>query len=416
MSQPPAKRRRGRPKKVTKDSVADAEMSEWVLKNIREFLSESREVCRGNPNQNNQQVRDALACACLHNGPPPTGKMAAFMRVTGFSRGMIDRAEKMRVEACITPVQLKTPNSSFHLSRQPQSSGPKKKRQLKWVYDWFHDESKNPMIYVDKSRPEHYKGVRIKIKIDGVVLKVQCQRHFMTGTKKEMAQYFLACPEYKAWQKENPGDSLPLKTVQSCICPCMRPAQVKECACPICTEMQAALSAWHEQRQKWQEDKCQCKGCSDPARFAVFCQASKSLVWFRAMCLCKKIEFPELQMPNLPDEIPTFRKIECCKYDEKYPEHVQNSCEKCGVEKRLYFHEDCIERDGRKPASWMQWEKTEVDAAEESGGKAQRMVYREVKGTRKMLLDRIRALAKPYFYHHWVHSVTSYMGKLRNAT
>ena len=161
MSQPAAKRHRGRPKKVSQDSAADAEMSEWALKNIRDFLSESRDVCRGNPLKTNQQVADALACAFLHNGPPPPGKVAAFMRVTGFSRGMLARAETLRAAKSITPVQLTTPGSSFHLRRQPQSSGPKKKRHLKWVYDWFHDDTKNAMIYVDKSRPEHYKGVGI---------------------------------------------------------------------------------------------------------------------------------------------------------------------------------------------------------------------------------------------------------------
>ena len=238
----------------------------------------------------------------------------------------------------------------------------------------------------------------------------------MTGFKKDMARHFLSSPEYKAWEKANPGDSLSLKTVQACICPCMRPAQVKECACPICTEMQAALSAWHSQRKKWQEEKCECPGCSDPKRFAVFCQASKSLADFRNMCLCEKIELPELQLPILPDDVPTFRNIRCCTYDDKYPVHVKNPCKKCGVEKRLYFDEGCIEFDRQQPASWMQWEKTEVDASEESGGKTQRMVYREVKGTRRLLLDRIRSLARPYFYHHWVHSVTSYMERLRNET
>ena len=116
-------------------------------------------------------------------------------------------------------------------------------------------------------------------------------------------------------------------------------------------------------------------------------------------CLCKKVEFTELKMPN-SDEAPTFRSIKCCTFDDKYPVHVEEPCQKCGVEKRLHFYDDCIERDGQKPASWMQWEKTEVDAAEGSGGKTHRMVFREVKGTRKMLLDRIRSLARAYFYHH----------------
>ena len=286
----------GRPKSATKDSSGlEQEMKEWSLEQVKKFLMSNKNQCKGNMSCANQRVIDALTCAFLHDGLPPPGKKSAFMRVTGFSKGMLERAEKLRSRKSITPEQLSKPNRKFYLSRKPQSSGPKKKRERRWVYEWFHDHEKNPMIYVDKSRPEHYKGLRIKIKIDGVIIPVTCQRHFMTGHKKDMAQSFLASAEYKEWQKQNPGDKIPLRQVEKCICPCMRPAQVKECACPTCTEMQAALIAWNTQRRKWQKEAtCGCSGCSDPCRFAAFNRASTGLNEFRDVCLCSKIEFPGL--------------------------------------------------------------------------------------------------------------------------
>jgi hypothetical protein len=116
----------------------------------------------------------------------------------------------------------------------------------------------------------------------------------------------------------------------------------------------------------------------------------------------------------MPNAVLRFRSIRCCKYSHKHPGHA-SQCQDCGVQRRLYRHPQCIEQS-TEPASWMQWQETEVDASEKSGGKAHRMVYREKKGTRKLLLDRIFELAPVYFYHHWVMSVTTHMGRLRNAT
>jgi len=416
-------RRPGRPTKQQSIDDKDIDVKNWVLRNIRSFIQEKIETCQGNPSKILQQASDALCCAVLHAGPPPPRKVEAFRRVTGFTRNMIERADILREIKSVSPQQLRS-TQSFTFNRGWQTSGPKQKKSMhqQWVYDWFHDMEKNTMIFVDKRRPEHLKGRYSKIKLDGKVREVTCVRHFMNGHKQDLVQLFLNSPEYKAWQEAFPGLTLSRSAVQACICPCMRPAQVTECACRICTEMESAIRAWHVQRRKWHKaEKCECSGCSNPKQNSEYMRASKDLRTFRDVCLCAKVPFPDLALPHLPDTIPHFRQISCCKYSEagKYseahPAHTEE-CQNCGVQRRLYHHPDCIEQDPHKEASWMQWQTTEVDASEKSGGKALRMVFREKKGTRKLLLDRIFKLARVYFYHHWVHSVTAHMGRLRNAT
>jgi hypothetical protein len=43
-------------------------------------------------------------------------------------------------------------------------------------------------------------------------------------------------------------------------------------------------------------------------------------------------------------------------------------------------------------------------------------VFREVKGTRRQLLDRLVDLAGPYLLHKWVHQMTAHQSRLRAET
>ena len=299
----------GRPHKVARVDTFDKEMQEWTVNNIKTFIVQKHEISHGNSALVLQGVMDALACAVLHAGPPPAGKMSAFRRVTGFTKNMIQRAEVLRAKKSISPAQLQKTNS-FTIPRAPHSFGTSQKRSVKWIYDWFHDLEKNTMIFVDKRRPEHLKGKYSRIKIDGEIVKVNCVRHFMNGHKQDLAQLFLNSPEYRAWQEDNPGLKVGKSTVQACICPCMRPAKVTECACKICTEMEAVIRAWAVQRSRWHaRETCSCPGCVDPKQKQEYMRASKDLRTFRDVCLCGKVPFPGLALPYLPDMIPEFRSI-----------------------------------------------------------------------------------------------------------
>jgi hypothetical protein len=415
----PAHRKAGRPSNKTpakrnrtpgKGSCNDLEAALWAVGNVQRFLAEKRKECRGNPDKQLQGICNALSCAFLHQGKPPEGLGEAFKRVTGFSTNMIQNAETLRKGGCITPREFKKQRKDCIILRKPHSYGPKKLKPKRWIYDWFHSDA-NLLVTEDKTRPDQLKGKNLRITIDGEEIRVTCTRKIMLGTKKDMVQGFISSAEYRAHLKRNPGDTYSEPDIRKCICPCMKKARVNECSCRPCTEFEGALSAWDQQRPNW--GPCICEGCSDPELFKRYMRASKNVQEFRAACLCNKIKFPLLSLPHTPDIVPEFRSIRCCKYSPSTPKDV-SPCSECGVHKRLYQHDSCVERTNDK-ATWMQWAETEVDAHEKKGGKATRMVYREVTGTRRRLLARIFELAPKYLFHYWVHTITRHMGRLRNA-
>ena len=251
------------------------------------------------------------------------------------------------------------------------------------------------LVEVDKSRPEKLKG-RQEISINGKPHKVDCVRHLMNGSKKELVQCFFDSAEYKQWKTDNPGETLGESSVQRCICPCIKPAKLNECACKICVEFQYGLKAWNDQRKDWHKsEKCTCYGCTSK-QFGLYMGASASESAFRAACCCPKVERPHLTLPHLPDSTPAFYQLKCCKASNSTPNHI-DTCRECGWHnnRRLYKYGGCIERND-EPATWMQWQDTEAN-------ENTRSVPRGKKGTRKQLLDHVFSLHRKYLFHKWVH-------------
>jgi len=407
----------GRPLKIK--ASQDRKAEQWVTKKLREFMEAKREEYAkgGNNAKEVQSVMDVLSGVMMMNGPPPKGMKSALRRVTGFTKAMLTRGDALGKEGRSNPAELKK-GAVCKLKRSPHSSGKRKKRDMLWVYHWFHNEC--PLVSPDKSRKEEMKGRLSTIKIDGRKISVTCRRSVVDGDKNDMVQSFLASSDYKQWLVENPGDELAKSSVQKCICPCMSKAKVNECSCKICSEFQSALGAWHKQREVWhKQEKCTCPGCSDKTAFAPYRKASQDVSKFRAAVCCPKQDYPHLKLPHQPDIMPQFYPLKCCKESACQPAHI-DMCKECGVDNKLYRHPECIEqRDGAgrgSKATWKQWMPTEVDASEAKGGTAIRDVFREREGTRKELVDRVFELAPRFLFHMWLHQMTRHMGNLRVAT
>lgn len=280
-----------------------------------------------------------------------------------------------------------------------------------WV--WFHNHCH--LVTVDKTRPEQYKGKQITVVLNGETHKVICSHHEMDGTHEDLVAAFLESPEYQQWKKENPGEEIAALYAKKCICPCIRKAQVNECACRTCTEFSAALGALRKQHKEWHaEEECKCDGCSDPDAIARYEKALLGVTSFRNTVCCPKQDYPHLKLPHTPDIVPSFHCLKCCKDAPDSPPHI-DQCMECGVHTALYRNEGCIDRT-EEEASWMMWQPTEVDAGEKSGGTTSREVYRLKTGTRKELVDRVCELAPKYLCHAWVHKMTTHLGKLHVAT
>ena len=311
----------------------DAQATRWVMASIKKYMSQ--ETCRtqGNRPEHLQQMLDSVCGMLTAFGPPDKGLTAAVMRVTGIRKNQWNRGCTLQDDAAPLNLSAKK-NTGLKRRRAPQSFGPKQKRNMRWVYDWFHEHC--DLVTPDKSRPAKLKGVRVRKTIGDEVIRVECVPHIRTGHKKDLVDNFFKSDAYRLWQKENEGDALSERAVQHCICPCIKTSAVNECACRICTEFGHALEAWHLQRKKWHtKTKCKCKGCRDPAKFEVFQQASENPSTFRAAVCCAKKKYPHLTLPHQPGIVPEFYELKCCKEAESTPGHVAQ-CEECGVEKRLY--------------------------------------------------------------------------------
>ena len=322
------------PKKKLSQEQLDQQARNWVAASIKKYFGNTACRNQGNRPKELQAVMDNVSAVLMADGPPDNGRMASVIRVTGISAKQFERGKKLADDNLSCPSTLCTPGSSAcKFTRSSQAYGPKKKKGMMWVYDWFHNHC--DLVTVDKSRPAKLKG-RKKLLIGGEEVAVTCVPHVRTGYKKDLVKEFFGSKQYRQWKIDNNGETMSPKVVEGCICTCMRSSSVNECACKVCTEMSAALKAWHTQRKKWHaETKCTCDGCTVPGKSWLFQHASKNMSTFRASVCCKKTKYPHLQLPHQPDVVPEFYNLKCCKKSPDIPCHVKQ-CTECGVEKRLY--------------------------------------------------------------------------------
>jgi hypothetical protein len=253
--------------------------------------------------------------------------------------------------------------------------GPRAKLDLEWIYAWFHEDC--DIIEIDKSRRDAYQNKRIDCA--GKQRRIRFQRSIVNGLKKDAVDCLIQSAEYQGHLKRA-GQHIHRKTIESCMCHCMKQAKPVECACPVCVEFRYMLSAWDSQRKKWHEAGCSCPGCTGP-RHGDYMAASKSTSAFKKIVGCAKQPYPHLALPHLPQEIPLFIPLRCCTKSDSVPGHVQ-PCQDCGWAKKMYSYHTCVERSG-EVAKWKRWKMTDID------GKGQRAVLQEHTGTRRELLNTI---------------------------
>jgi hypothetical protein len=69
--------------------------------------------------------------------------------------------------------------------------------------------------------------------------------------------------QHRAIMEEDPMLSINIKTVQQCICPCIKECKVRECICPVCTGHRYLLEGWEEMRNEARKSEtCDCLQCA----------------------------------------------------------------------------------------------------------------------------------------------------------
>ena len=270
------------------------------LKATQILLGNIKAACKsltrcGNLSTEEQTILDVLSAAMMSDRILELKLMSSVLRIVGLSRTQQYRGLELIQKRKKDSTNEEKTKLAIRIKRQPHSHGPKSKKSLDFIFNWFHNDC--PLVEVDKSRKSSYKNYMVQCA--GKKRKLTCQLHVLNGTKFEAAKSFLASDVYRNWQKQT-GLEIPHKTVQSCICVCMKQATIHECCCPVCVEFKYLLKAWDTQRKVWhKEKKCECSGCNGPKRFA-YKEASKSITNFQFVVCCPRKKYPHLTLPHLP--------------------------------------------------------------------------------------------------------------------
>lgn len=364
-----------------------------ILANLRSrFLSLS--LGTGSKSKEAVVILDCVAAAAMSEEIVTNRLQSAVTRVLGITRQQQTRGlALLRENSTEGNLQLCIP-------RQAHSYGKKAKKDLDFVYRWFHEDC--DLVEIDKSRRNAYS--RKLAKVAGKQRRLTCQRRIMNATKTQLAQNFLESATYATWTQTHPGMALQIRTVRACICPCMKEATLTECACPCCVEFRYLIKAWREQRKQWHSVPCTCDGCTGP-KFSAYWEASSSTSAFLAALLCPRQKYAHLALPHMPDEIPEFFALSCCMKNSGCPPHC-TPCNRCGWDQKFYRFFDCVERtDG--PATWMKWQDTALRSKKDI-----RPVLREHHGTREELIDSIILKSRGFAYHRWINYMASHQEKL----
>ena len=265
----------------------DAEVAQILLRNIKTVCRDLSK--KGTLTNVEQTFLDVLSQTMMSQEIIDRRLQCSVERVVGLNR-------RQQIQGLqLLEAERKSGVKESRIKRQAHSHGPKTKKNLDFVFDWFHNDC--PMVQVDKSRKTKYKNYTVTCA--GKKRVLCCEPHILTGTKFEVAKCFLASDVYSNWRK-NTGFELPQKAVESCICVCMKQATIHECCCPVCVEFRFLLEAWESQRKIWhKEQKCECTGCTGP-KFSAYRQASWSTASFKNTVCCPKKKYAHLALPYLP--------------------------------------------------------------------------------------------------------------------
>ena len=310
---------------------ADQKAIGMLIENLRATVV-ALSSSRGSKTVEEQTMLDCISAAVMSPQLVDLRLMSAVSRSVGLSRRQQTRGLGLR--------KLREDRESLVLRvpRAPHSFGSKAKKDLDWVYDWFHNECN--LVEVDKSKRNKYR--RKIAKVAGKIRKLTCQRRVMTGTKLQLVSAFISSDVYSNYTNRT-GMTIGERTVEGCICPCIKEATLLDCVCPMCVEFRYLLKAWHTQRQVWhQATPCRCSGCQGPQlisnnklccfrRYQAYRRASKSVSDFRRAISCGRVPQPHLTLPYLPEEVPEFYPLACC--GSKTPKHV-TQCTVCGWRQR----------------------------------------------------------------------------------
>ena len=327
-------------------------------------------------------LNPAIRGGCEASAP---GLIAPTARLLGVQRTMVRRAAE-RVD------------SGSELKRAKRSDA----YPLERIFNFFHGdlepipgiETLSPadrslqfpdmsnLVELDKGRTHRWDGKRVSIA--GTERFLTCHPKFSLASRSDLAAEFLESKVHHQVQQQIPGASISANRVKQCICPCIKPKTIVECACPTCVAFDCALRGLNKAMASRRKET----GCLDCSEWAT---ALRSSSHFSDAAFCKAEVLPGCEL-NGNDLY--LRPLACCLSD---PLDAVAPCARCGIEKALPTC-SCLSAEAlAQPCSWFKHqEKLEGKHLDQVNIRLARY-----DGTVGECLEQVRSTYKSTQEHRW---------------
>jgi hypothetical protein len=189
------------------------------------------------------------------------------------------------------------------------------------------------------------------------------------------------------YEESHPGSKLSLIQIMACMCPCITAAKIRECACPICTDMECLLRAFNKHFKSC-PTKCDC--CK------AYSSAMSSIDELMRRLSCAETVLPGMRRDGCDKDF-CMRPVKCCVSSGDIG--GLEPCPTCCFANRLprgncsSFSRYSLNRE----VTWLKHQDTV------EGKNRDRVVkrLRTFKGKFSELLREIEERAKPLMYHLW---------------
>lgn len=220
---------------------------------------------------------------------------------------------------------------------------------------------------------------------------------------EQLAAEYLASETHAQNILDNPFLQIEAKTIQGCVCPCIKEAKVDEFACPYCVGYYCVLKGLC----KAVAAELKTRGCRDPccARWAHALTDSDAL---SELSCCERIELHGYTAEGVAQPLRLFPRR--CVLSKA--ENGVSPCTACGIDKII---PSCLCMGAEallKPASWLKRQPT-VE------GKNQDVVkdrFRMYTGTVDEALKTVVGMHRPTELHKWDDKFTRRQFQLDAAT
>ena len=255
------------------------------------------------------------------------------------------------------------------------------------VYNYFHHEGSSPdfcsLVEPDKSKTKSWNAKSFTL--GGAERLLNCQPRVRRGSKADLALDYRNSETCAEYESKNPGVHINNADIQLCICPCIKPETIRECACPECVEVDCERRALG--------DVIGCPRCKD----GPWGRALASVSSLAAATSCPNEVLHGMRLPDSSEDF-QMRPLRCCV---SAPGEVPGviPCPACSIELTLPSH-DCPCFSEKQLSTNVVWLKRQPTI---EGKNRDRVVerLRSFKGTVGELLRSFKGRVKWYLRHMW---------------